>query len=52
MLASLFGLTCSIYEIDVTLGLIGDPDPALRQISKHPGFGIVLRYCHQTKAFC
>jgi hypothetical protein len=42
MLACL-GLTCSIYEIGVTLGLIGDPDPALRQISKHSGFGVVLR---------
>ena len=35
--------TYSINEIDVTLGLIGNPEPALRQILKYPGFGLTVR---------
>ena len=36
----------------VSLGLIGDPDPAMGKTLENPGFGLALRQAHQVKAFC
>jgi hypothetical protein len=33
----------SINEMDITLGLIGNPEPALRHILKYPGLGLTVR---------
>jgi hypothetical protein len=44
-------LTGSVGESDVTFGLIGNPEPALCQVSKDPGFGLVLRQLHQAMTF-
>jgi hypothetical protein len=37
------GRTYPIKEIDVALGLIGYPEPALRHVLEYPGFGLAVR---------